>query len=79
MQELTREDLIRGHVYRGKRYTGGRDGVRPNNDRVVLHIGNTHVQYDADTVADGRHYPKVEVDKFLRWAKADVTDEVEKD
>lgn len=79
MSELTRDDLKKGHVYRAKRYQGGKDGGRPNNDRVILYLSSTHAQYDADTVRDGRHYPKVEIDKFLRWAKADVTDLVAKE
>ena len=71
MNELTREDLKLGHTYRAKRFK--QSGFGTNNDRVILHIGSDSVQYDSDTVRTGRHYPSVSFEKFLKWAKEDVT------
>lgn len=77
MAELTVEDLKVGHVYSAKRKstTGF---MRYLNDRQILFIGHhffdgSYVQYDSPTVKNGSHYPKVPIDKFLSWAKKDVT------
>ncbi len=74
---LTAADIKRGRLYRGKKprknvFTGDYD------DRVVLHIDQIgmHVQYDSYFVANGRHYPKVTMEKFLRWASHEVPNEV---
>lgn len=83
MKELTKEDLKVGHVYSAKRKTTS-GFFRLINDRQILHIGRelldgAYVQYDSPTVKDGRHYPKVPIDKFLKWAKEDITDQIPKD
>jgi len=46
------------------------------NDRTILHIGATTVQYDSPSVSFGRHFPSVSREKFLAWAERDVTDEL---
>lgn len=74
--DLKAEDIIVGHLYRGKRYRKSAGGF--DNDRVVLHInkplfGDPQVQYDSYTVPNGRHYPMVSMEKFLKWAKEDIT------
>jgi len=76
MSELTKADLKVGRVYSAKRpaVVGLFDPLV--NDRQILWMDSfgVHVQYDSPTVALGRKHPKVTVEQFLRWAKADVTD-----
>ena len=71
-------ELIRNHFYSAKRrqYIGLCDML---NDRQILHIGLDSVQYDSPTVRDGRHFPTVTKERFLRWAMDDVTDKMPKD
>ena len=77
---MTKEELVVGHTYEAKkrrqviRYLFG-DIV---NDRMILHISDTHVQYDSPAIAIGRHYPKIPIEKFLSWARRDVTSEMPK-
>ncbi|MGV6989623.1 hypothetical protein ACWA5Z_12170 [Testudinibacter sp. P80/BLE/0925] len=75
---LTVDDLIVGHIYSAKRKSVDPFGLV--NDRQILYIEKVlgTVQYDSPTVARGRHYPKVSIDKFLRWAKEDVTSQMPK-
>ena len=70
---LTKEDLIKNHVYSAKRkkYLGFRDTLL--NDRMIMYLNQFSVQYDSPTVKDGRHYPTVTIEQFLKWAKDDVT------
>jgi len=68
--ELTKEDLVVGATYRGKRFVEGPFGG--NNDRYILWMSDTKVQYDSDTVRDGANYPTVPIEKFLKWAKKRV-------
>ena len=46
------------------------------NDRMILHLSDTHVQYDSPSLGIGRHYPKTPIEKFLSWAGRDVTEEM---
>jgi hypothetical protein len=73
--ELTKADIKVGHTYRGKRFV--RNSWGDTNDRTVIWVNQlgTEVQYDSSSVADGRRFPRVEMDVFLRWAKSDVTSE----
>lgn len=83
--ELTRQDLIVGHVYEGKRKQA--DFCRLINDRQIIWIGKEFykgefqevIQYDSPTVRNGKHYPKVSIAQFLKWAKRDITAEMPKD
>lgn len=82
--ELTRQDLIVGHVYEAKKKQT--NFCREINDRQILWIGKEFykdeyqevIQYDSPTVRNGKRYPKVSVAEFLKWAKSDVTDEMPK-
>lgn len=67
---LEAKDLKIGSWYRGKRFLRG---VCVNNDRKVMHIGGGMVQYDSDTVKSGRHYPRIPMERFLKWASHEVT------
>ena len=80
--DLKAEDIIVGHLYRGKRFRKTPSGG--NNDRIVLHIqkwlfGRIDVQYDSHTVRDGKHYPTVSMEEFLKWAKEDITGQGKKE
>jgi len=70
-KHLTVGDLKVGATYRGKRF---REFFGHNNDRIILWISKQRdrIQYDSDTVRDGRNYPTVDVEKFLKWAKEEV-------
>lgn len=69
--QLTAADIRPNKLYRAKRFKGA-DAY--NNDRVVVWIDSfrTIVQYDSDTVAAGRHLPKVSMEKFLKWADREI-------
>lgn len=70
-QVLQAADIKVGHTYRGKRYKGF---LGYSNDRIVIAMNLGSVQYDSDTVSNGRYYPTVSLAVFLRWAKTDVTE-----
>ena len=61
------EDIHVHGVYRGKR--------RGVSDRFVMFISSDRsvVQYDSDAVRIGQHFPSVSMDKFLRWAKEEIS------
>lgn len=66
-------ELSVGRTYRAKK--PGRIGGLIN-DRTIKWIGSEEVQYDGPAVGFGRHYPKVSIEAFLKWADRDVTDEL---
>ena len=73
---LKPESIKVGKTYRGKVF---REGGFTNNDRTVLWISKDRkvLQYDSGTVGLGRHYPKVSMEQFIRWAKHEVVEDVE--
>lgn len=75
---LESKDLQVGRCYRAKR--PARIGLFPSliNDRQIKWIGGDQVQYDSPSVKDGRRYPVVKIEAFLKWADRDVTDELPK-
>ena len=75
------KEIIVGHCYEAKRIRT--NGYGEINDRQVLYIsaglfGDVTVQYDSPTIKDGRRYPSVTMEKFLKWAGRDVTKEMPK-
>jgi hypothetical protein len=80
---LTADDINVDHVYSAKRPRTVGLFERLWNDRQVLWIGQSagdvFVQYDSPALPNGRHYPKVSMGQFLKWAKADVTDQCPSD
>lgn len=68
--------LTVGRTYRGKK--PGRIAGHPPlvNDRTIKWIGTSEVQYDGPSVANGRQFPRVSIEKFRKWADRDVTDEL---
>lgn len=68
-----------GRTYRAKkpRVSGGVFSPLVN-DRTVLWIGISDLQYDGPAVARGRSYPRISIEKFIAWAGRDVTDELPK-
>lgn len=76
---MTELDIKVGHVYEAKKPKVA--GIFYANDRHVLHIDPhfDEVQYDSPTVRNGRHYPRTRVEKFVKWAGRDVTDEMPED
>lgn len=66
MSDLTEKDLTEGGLYRAKNPRKCANGEF--NDRVILWRSNTRVQYDSYAVANGRKYPEIGIDQFLKWA-----------
>ncbi len=65
---LTAADLQQGQIYRAKK--PAKIGFIPAefNDRMIIrHLGN-RIQYDSPTIKNGRKYPIVTVEEFLKWA-----------
>lgn len=65
-------ELLVNHVYRAKKPQ--RVGFDDVNDRSILHLGLSSVQYDSPTVKNGKRYPSIATEKFLEWAGEDVTE-----
>jgi len=61
--------------YRAKKPVRCSDGGF--NDRCVLWVSTDgqKVQYDSPTVGNGRHYPTVTLEKFLKWMGKEITKE----
>lgn len=76
---LTAEDIRVGLTYRAKRPQKQYGEVV--DDRYVLYVSPDRqiVQYDSQTVRNGRHYPKVSMERFLRWARCEVAASPEND
>ena len=67
-------EIICRHIYRAKRPRFVGLVQEFYNDRQVLFIGPTTVQYDSSTVRRGQTYPSVTREKFEAWAGEDVTE-----
>lgn len=69
---LEAKDIRLNCTYRAKRPKKAFGEVV--NDRIVLYISPSldRVQYDSDSIAMGRHYPTVPMEKFLKWASHEV-------
>lgn len=77
MTATTELELKVGRTYRAKRPAPAGGGwQREVNDRTVLWVGAAEVQYDGPSVARGRHYPRMPIDAFRKWADRDVTNEL---
>lgn len=69
-----------GRTYRAKKPAKAGDAWNVLvNDRTIVWVGSCEVQYCGPVVRIGRRYPKVAKDKFLAWARRDVTDELPSD
>lgn len=69
-------ELVVGHTYEAKR-PKAIGLVEPLiDDRMIVWMGLTEVQYDSPSVRFGRRLPKVSKDAFLKWAGRDVTKEM---
>lgn len=69
-------ELKVGRTYRAKKPAPIAGYPALVNDRTIIWIGLTEVQYDGPAVGLGRRYPKVPKEKFIAWADRDVTDEL---
>lgn len=69
------KDIIARHYYRAKRPAKVEDGGY--NDRVVLWVSEdfSKVQYDSPTIGQGRQYPTVSMERFLKWVGKEITKE----
>jgi hypothetical protein len=75
--QLTAADIKPHRCYEAKKPAVASDGVvQFVNDRQVLWVSTfrDQVQYNSPSVKFGRHYPKVTMEKFLKWAARDVTE-----
>ena len=80
MSELTASEIKVGRTYSAKRQRI--DGLFEPLicDRQVLWVDSfgITVQYDSPSVKNGKNYPKVSMEKFLKWADKDITDQMPK-
>lgn len=69
MIDLKAEDIQVGKVYIPKK----RRYALAFEDRLVVWINKdrTMIQYDSDTIRNGRHYPIISMERFLKWAKGE--------
>jgi hypothetical protein len=65
-------EIVRGRAYRAKKPRQA--GFGYVNDRQVLWVGESTVQYDSPSMSNGRRYPSIDKEKFEKWAGTDVTD-----
>ena len=69
-KEIMPADLKVGVTYFAKRRTTTAFGN--SNDRTIIWLGLMQLQYDSDTVKNGRNYPSISVEKFCKWAGGTV-------
>jgi len=74
MAGLTVSDIEVGKTYRGNSRRRKRVWNGAWDDRTVIWMNHdrSRVQYDGLGVPMGRHYPTVDMDKFLRWVGKEV-------
>jgi hypothetical protein len=63
---LTADQIVVGKTYRAKRPTY--NFYREPNDRTVVWMGESQVQYDGPSIPNGRRLPIVPMAAFLKWA-----------
>ena len=66
-------EIIRGHIYRAKRPRGA-GFPEVFNDRQVLYVSETNVQYDSPTIRTGGKFQMIARGLFEQWAAEDVTE-----
>jgi len=66
-------EIILNHIYRAKRPRAVGVILELFDDRQVIHVTETRVQYDSPTVPRGRKFPTVDRAKFEAWVGQDVT------
>lgn len=68
--------IERGHVYRAKKPKQIRLFLEGDfyDDRMVVWMNDTKVQYDSPTVYRGSHYRMGDRARFEKWAGSDVTE-----
>lgn len=59
-------------------YDGLKAGYQSAADRQILYISpfEETIQYDSPKVGFGSRYPVISVEKFLKWAAKDITDDL---
>lgn len=69
-------DLVVGHIYRAKKPKCVRLFREGDfyDDRQILYIGTTSLQFNSVTVISGRRYPMIDRERFEKWAGEDVTE-----
>ena len=76
---MEKSDLKEGSVYCSKRPRVVRRFLDHDvyDDRQIVWLGFDSVQYDSPTVQPGRRLPTISIEKFLKWAGEEVTQELE--
>ena len=73
--ELKPQELAIGKTYRAKKPARA-GGILHTfvNDRQIMWVSAdfAHVQYDSPALPLGRHYPRVTMEAFLKWASHEV-------
>ena len=70
---ITKDDLKVGAIYRANRPSKLWNGVGlAYNDREIIHMDGVSIQYDGPAVRLGQRYPKISIERFLKWAAHEV-------
>lgn len=73
--ELKPQDIAIGRTYRAKRPARA-GGILFTfvNDRQIMWVSPdlAYVQYDSAALPNGRHFPRVTMEAFLKWASHEV-------
>ena len=69
---LESKDLVVGKTYRAKKPKKSNLFSDDLNDRTILWKGTTQVQFDGPEVKQGSKYPRLDIEKFLKWADKEV-------
>lgn len=69
------KELKVGGFYRAKKPRKVIDGGY--DDRRILWISQDgfRIQYDSPTISNGRHYPTIPTERFLKWVGKEITKE----
>lgn len=73
-RELTDMDLIVGKAYRAKNPLREFAGVGQFNDRLIVNLTETDVQYDSSDISLPAFLPTITIGEFLEWASYEVSD-----
>lgn len=71
---MSPEEIHVGRVYAASKPKADIEGIFNDRQVIWMSLDCAYVQYDSPTISNGRHYPKTTLEKFAKWAGADVTE-----
>lgn len=81
-RKLVKKDLKINHVYSANKQRKCGLFNQVWNDRMIIWLGESTLQYDSPTIRLGQNYPQITIEKFLDWTGnngRDVTNETPND